>query len=191
MEYIMVAAFITMVIIPTTFLFYTYASDSSEEIDRAQVDKFGRDVVATAETVYFLGYPSRIVIEERLPKNVVSVSVDHDATTDVYLFAIAVRSKVGISNFTFPTTAKIMGVFSDEGINFGQKKVRIYAGPNIDNNPFVAINMEDSTCKDRTVIHNACDTTLPLFCFNGVLISDCATCGCPALLSCQQDGSCI
>ena len=44
-EYLMVVALISIVIIPTTFLFYNYASDSAEEIDHAQIDKFGSIIV--------------------------------------------------------------------------------------------------------------------------------------------------
>jgi hypothetical protein len=178
MEYMMVAGFISLVIIPTTFLFYTYASDSSEDIDRAQIDRFGRDVTTTAETVYYLGYPSRLVIEERLPKNVVSISTDRDTVTGTYLFSIAVESKGIVSNFTFPTNVRIIGNFESNAINPGQKKARIYAGPSIDGNtPFVSINFENSTCNNGEVNHNTCSATPPLFCFNGVLMDNCAECG--------------
>lgn len=139
MEYIMIAGFVALVIIPTTFIFYRYASDSAEEIDQAQIEKFGRDVVSTAETVYYLGPPSRIFIEERLPKNVQSISIEQDPATGTYLFAIAASSKSGIVNFTFPTKVSILGAFGPEDITTGMKKVRIEAEKGAGSELFVSI----------------------------------------------------
>lgn len=189
MEYVMIAGFISLVILPTTFLFYSYASDTAAEIDRSQVDKFGRDVIASAETVYYLGHPSRIVLEERLPNDVVSISIDQDPVTGTYLFAVALRNKGLISNFTFPTSVRILGNFGQRAITSGQKRVRVYAGPNINNKPFVTINLEDSACEGETLAHNTCSATQPLFCFNGVLINHCDKCEC-ASGTCQADGTC-
>ncbi len=189
MEYMMIAGFVALVIIPTTFIFYSYASDSADEIDQAQIDKFGNDVVSTAETVYYLGHPSRMTISERLPKNVQSISIDRDSSTGTYLFAIAATSKSGTVNFTFPTKVRILGNFGPDAINPGQKSVKIYAGPNINNNPFVAVNLENSSCESDTLTHLDCSPTQPLHCFNGVLISNCNECGCSAG-ACQPDGTC-
>lgn len=189
MEYVMIAGFVALVIIPTTFLFYSYASDSAEEIDRAQIDKFGNDVVSTAETVYYLGHPSRMTISERLPKNVQSISIDRDPSTGTYLFAIAATSKSGVINLTFPTKVRLLGEFSQNAISPGEKSVKIYAGPNLNNNPFVAINLENSSCESDTVMHLDCSPTQPLYCFNGVLLNNCNECGCSAG-TCQPDGTC-
>src|SRR3989338_2414347 len=47
-------------------------------------------------------------------------------------------------------------------------------------------------CSDNTP-YNQCSSNKPLYCSNGNLVSRCGspqTCGCPALLTCQPDGSC-
>ncbi len=137
MEYVMIAGFVALVIIPTAFIFYRYASDSADEIDQAQIEKFGRDVVSTSETVYYIGAPSRIVIEERLPKNVRSISIDRDPATGTYLFAIAATSESGIVNFTFPTNVNIRGFFRNDDINPGQKSVWIAAQKDSGGQPYV------------------------------------------------------
>ncbi len=137
MEYVMIVGFVALVIIPTTFIFYRYASDSAEEIDQAQIEKFGRDVVSTAETVYYLGAPSRIVLEERLPKNVQSISIDRDSVTGTYLFAIAANSQSGVTNLSFPTSVMLRGFFTSDDINFGQKEVWITAQKGSDGKPYV------------------------------------------------------
>ncbi len=142
MEYVMIAGFVALVIIPTTFLFYSYASDSAEEIDRAQIDKFGRDVVSTAETVYYLGEPSRIIVSERLPKNVNNVSILYDATSGTYLFSISALSDGSAYAYTFPTKVNLFGVFGSEDFNSGIKNVRLEAKKDASGNPFVAITFD-------------------------------------------------
>ncbi len=142
MEYIMIAGLVALVIIPTTFIFYRYASDSAEEIDRAQIDKLGRDIVSTAETVYYLGEPSRIVISERLPKNVRNISVEQDPATGTYLFEISVSHGGTISVFSFPTKVNIFSAFSSEDFNAGVKNVRIEAKKDRTGTPFSAVTFD-------------------------------------------------
>jgi hypothetical protein len=143
MEYMMIAGLVALIIIPTTLLFYNYASESANEIDSSQIDKFGRDVMNTAESVYYLGSPSRIIIEERLPKNVESISIEQDSGTGNYLFAIAANSKNGIVNLSFPSNVRIEGIFDVEDRGPGIKNVRISAERDATNKPFVYIRFSD------------------------------------------------
>ena len=186
-EYLMVVALISIVIIPTTFLFYNYASDSAEEIDHAQIDKFGRDLVATAETVYYLGSPSKITIKERLPANVENISIEQDSVSGTYIFAITIRTEAGASTITFPTNVRISGAFDANDMNEGVKNVRIYSAPLVDE-PFVIINFGATECGDGT-LHDACSSSQPLLCYNGLLLEHCEECGC-ASGTCQPDGTC-
>jgi len=49
---------------------------------------------------------------------------------------------------------------------------------------------EGCFCDDGTQ-SGVCSSSLPLFCDDGDLIDDCATCGCPENHVCQADGSCL
>jgi len=191
MEYLMMMGLITIIIIPTTFLFYSYASESAEDIDKAQIDKFARDLITTAETVYYLGYPSRIVIKERLPNTVESISVVQDPVSGIYLLIVDVRTQDGISTQSYPTAVNILGVFGEETITAGIKTIRVEAGPVIGGSAVVTVNIgEDPTCDDAT-IHNTCSSTQPQYCFNSVLLNNCQECGCAGTLLCKADGSCL
>ena len=140
MEYVMIAGLIAMVVLPTAFVFYNFASSSAKEIDYAQTDKFGRDVINTAERVFFLGVPSRITIEERLSVNVVSISIGEDPVTKAYLFAIAIRGREGISNLSFPTDVRLAGGFGPKDRNPGIKNVRIEAETDDSGQPVVLVS---------------------------------------------------
>ena len=192
MEYILTVGIVLIIVIPTAVIFYRQASYSADEINFAQIDKFGRDVVANAEKVYYLGHPSRIVLQERLPDKVENISVVQDPDSGMYLLSIAVRADDGIMDFTYPTSVRIAGYFGEEDISAGLKNVNLQAGF-VANNPFVAIGLGNSSCVDGTIDHDACFTP-PFYCFNGVLLDDCTVCGCPVIISelqCKSNGLCL
>ena len=58
MEYLLVGSLITLIIIPTIYVFYSYSKSSNKEIEQSQLNKVGTDMVDVAEQVYFLGEPS-------------------------------------------------------------------------------------------------------------------------------------
>ena len=189
MEYLMIAAFIGILIVPATFIYYSYAAESTEQIDKVQIDRIGRNIVSTAERFYYHGYPSTIIIEEVLPANVLKIETLRDDTSGSYLLVMTTRALKGENNtFSFPTDVMINGTFTERAISPGKKNVRISAGPG--NVPFVAISMEEGECKVSNAIvkHDqcSCDLVNPTDrrrCFNGVLIESppnfcgaCTTC---------------
>ena len=48
MEYLLVVALTFAIIVPTTYLFYNYSKESSQEITDAQVAQLGRSIVDAA-----------------------------------------------------------------------------------------------------------------------------------------------
>ena len=196
-EYLMVVALISIVIIPTTFLFYNYASDSAEEIDHAQIDKFGRDLVATAETVYYLGSPSKIVFEGRLPANVENIGIVQDQVSGTYLLSIDVRTKSGLVNFTYPTQVKISGVFTEPDISEGIKRVRIESRAATEGANYVkfsfrppCLSNEDCTdeqmCFDSDCVPCSCGQ-----CQSGPRINHCQDCSFDRSAGCGDFGFCV
>lgn len=190
MEYLMIAAFIGILIVPATFIYYHYATESSDQIDKVQLDRIGRNIVSTAERFYYHGYPSTIVIQETMPANVLNMSIEHSSGNDnilntpddSYLLVVTARNlQGGNSTFGFSTKVKINGTFGDRAISAGKKNIRFSVAPG--DKPFVAISMEDGECKyrdlnsvERTLEHVGCCETVPTntrkSCFNGVLIDD-------------------
>lgn len=75
LEYLMIIALVLGIIVPTTYLFFRYSIQSNIEIVDVQVNQIGRTIIDTAETVYFSGEGSKIVLELNMPKNVVDVHI--------------------------------------------------------------------------------------------------------------------
>ena len=95
MEYLMIAAFIGILIVPATFIYYSYAAESTEQIDKVQIDRIGRNIVSTAERFYYHGYPSTIIIEEVIPANVLNIETLRDDTSGSYLLVMTTRALKG------------------------------------------------------------------------------------------------
>lgn len=130
-EYILVAAVIGIMIIPAAYLFFRYSSSSADQIDKAQLDKLGRDMMASAERVYFQGPPSRTELEARMPKNVVNLSVIGDWGTGSQQLLIRAVTPDTTTDFPFPSKVNINGSFNGSlreiTIGAGIKKISIEA----------------------------------------------------------------
>ena len=77
-EYLMIIALTLGIIVPTSYLFFRYSSESNVQIVDVQVTRIGRNIIDTAETVYFSGESSKIVLEINMPENVEDVYIIAD-----------------------------------------------------------------------------------------------------------------
>ncbi len=75
LEYLMIIALTLGIIVPTTYLFFRYSSESNVQIVDVQVNQIGRNIIDAAESVYFSGEGSKITVELNMPKNVVDVYI--------------------------------------------------------------------------------------------------------------------
>ena len=75
LEYLMILALAMGIIVPTTYLLFRYASESNVEIIDSQINRIGRNIIDTAETVYYSGKSSKIVVELNMPENVEDVYI--------------------------------------------------------------------------------------------------------------------
>ena len=71
----MIIALTFAIIVPTTYLFFNYSKESSQEIVDAQVTKLGTSIIDSAETIFYSGEGSRTVIELTVPEGVTSVLI--------------------------------------------------------------------------------------------------------------------
>lgn len=75
LEYLMVVALTFVIIVPTTYLFYNYSKESSEEIIDAQITKLGRSIIDTAEIIFYSGEGSKAALELNVPDNIGSARI--------------------------------------------------------------------------------------------------------------------
>ena len=111
-EYILTAAVIGLMILPAAYLFYRYSQSSADQIDKAQMDRLGRDVVSTAEKVYYQGAPSRSVIETRMPSGVQNLSIIGDWGSGTQMLIIKATAQGVVAEFPYPSRVNINGSFN-------------------------------------------------------------------------------
>ena len=96
LEYLLVVAITFIVILPTTYLFYSYSKESGYEITDAQVTKLGRGIVDAAESIFYSGQGSKMVLELNVPDN-----VDTAQIIDGRELVFNVTTSFGVSEIVF------------------------------------------------------------------------------------------
>ncbi len=75
MEYVIIVGFILVIMIPLILIFYGHISSTNDQIITSQVDMIAKKVVDSAESVYYLGEPSKTRIKVYMPENVEQVTI--------------------------------------------------------------------------------------------------------------------
>lgn len=108
LEYLLVVALTFAIIVPTTYLFYNYSKESSQEISDAQIIKIGREIVDTSESIFYSGEGSKTVLEVNVPENVDSVII-----IDGRELVFNITTSFGISEIVFFSSVNITTIGSD------------------------------------------------------------------------------
>ena len=131
LEYLLIVALTFVIILPTTYLFYNYSKESSQEIADAQITKLGRSVIDAAESIFYSGKGSKTVLELIIPDNAKSALI-----IDGRELVINMTTSFGVSEVVFFSSVNITGASPDCSANVctlpafsssGLKKVKIEA----------------------------------------------------------------
>ncbi len=74
-EYLLIIALALGFIVPTAYIFFKYAAKSNDEIIDSQITQIGNTLIDTAETVFFSGEGAKIILEIKVPKNIIDVGI--------------------------------------------------------------------------------------------------------------------
>ena len=103
LEYLMVMALILGIIVPVTYLFYKYSSDSNTQILDAQLNRIGRTIIDTAESVYYSGESSKITIELKMPGGIDEIEIlQNRELVFTYSSETGIREAVFFSSLDIP-----------------------------------------------------------------------------------------
>ena len=118
-----------IVIVPTTYLFYNYSKESTQEIKDAQLIKIGRDIIDSAESIFYSGKSSKTVVEISLPDNVENaVIIDNrelvfNITTSLGPSEIVFFSPVNLSTILSNCAGNVCTIPALKG--YGTKRVKL------------------------------------------------------------------
>lgn len=131
LEYLLVVALTLAIIVPTTYLFYSYSKESSQEITDAQITKLGKSIVDAAESIFYSGQGSKTVLELNVPANIYSVLI-----IDGRELVLNITTNFGTSEIVFFSSVNITTTSSNcnantcrlpELVTPGTQKVKIEA----------------------------------------------------------------
>ncbi|MBU3941609.1 MAG: putative metal-binding motif-containing protein [Nanoarchaeota archaeon] len=129
MEYLLVGSLVTLIIIPTMYVFYGYSQTSNEEVKQSQLNKVGTDIVDIAEQVYYLGEPSRVTIDAAMPEGIMGMEVWKNQEVVFFLndgSEVSFKSKVNITT-SKPCIGRCYGNFTERFHSPGLKSIIIEA----------------------------------------------------------------
>ena len=79
MEYMIIIGFVAVITIPLVIIFQEHSKKTSEEISSAEVYQISKRISDAAETVYYLGMPSKTTLKLYFPPGINSVNIsDHE-----------------------------------------------------------------------------------------------------------------
>lgn len=140
-EYLMIIALTLGIIVPIAYLFFSYSSESNAQIIDAQITQIGRGIVDTAQSVYFFGEGSKIILEINMPKNVNDVyilsnrelvfdiisEIGATGKTEAVFYSSATIPLTSIPSGTCPLVGGIVKCDLSSIAGSGLKKIRIQA----------------------------------------------------------------
>ena len=126
LEYLLIVALVLGLIIPITYLFFRYGSQSNEQIIDSQINQIGNTIVDTAEIVYYSGEGAKIILELKIPESIDSVDILGDRE-----LVFTRSSEIGENQMVFFSSVDIP-IKSDAAsllylANSGLKRIRIQA----------------------------------------------------------------
>lgn len=75
LEYLMIIAITLGIIIPTTYMFFRYSTESNAKLIDSQVNQIGKGIIDAAETVYFSGEGAKVILDINMPKEVEDIDI--------------------------------------------------------------------------------------------------------------------
>ena len=112
LEYLLIIDLTLGIIVPTTYIFYNYSVESSQEISDAHVMKIGTSVIDAAESMFYSGLGSRTTLELNIPQNAKSVQI-----VDGKELIFNITSNIGVSEILFFSKVNITTLNSNCVIN--------------------------------------------------------------------------
>ena len=103
MEYVIIIGFVLLITIPLIMIFYEHTSNTSYQVITIQVDKIAKKIVDSAESVYYLGEPSKTRIKVYMPENIEQVIIYNKE------IVFKVKTRSGLTDISQISSVNISG----------------------------------------------------------------------------------
>lgn len=103
MEYLVIVGFVAVIIIPMLLIFYTYADRTEDAIISNQIQKISLKISDAAESMYYLGEPSRTRLKAYFPNNINNITIGNNEIVFI------MHTKNGVDHIVVYTPIPIQG----------------------------------------------------------------------------------
>ncbi len=122
LEHLIMVAIAMLTLLPVIYLFYNYSKESTSEVNFASVNNLGNKIINRAESVYYLGEPSKLTLEENMPLAVQNIAILQDSINNIYELVFTLD---GNETAVFSSDVPISGDFTDTSVSQGTKTITI------------------------------------------------------------------
>jgi len=105
-EYLVIVGFVTVLALVLLGISTFYSNQTRTLVNTNQLDQVARQVVDTAETVYFYGAPSKATIKAQMPRGIKAIIIESNEV----VFTVSVSGKE--SNITYGSDIPLGGEIS-------------------------------------------------------------------------------
>ena len=74
-ELVITFGFALLMIIPLALLLYTHMNDTVEDVNENQAGLIARKITDSANSVYYLGHPSKVTLKVYMPEDIVDINI--------------------------------------------------------------------------------------------------------------------
>jgi len=106
MEYLTIVAFVAAIVLPMMVIFITYSDQTEDELVSNQVASIAKKIGDTAESVYYLGEPSKTRLRTYFPQNIDNITV---GGREIVFF---VKTKAGLDEVVVSMPVNVTGSLS-------------------------------------------------------------------------------
>lgn len=106
LEYMAVVSITTAIAIALLALSNYYSKETEITLNTNQIDIVGKEIVDTAESIYYYGEPSKTTLKVYIPDGINSIAVGPDE------LSFKVRTKAGEAEMFYPSLVTLQGNIS-------------------------------------------------------------------------------
>jgi len=106
LEYMAVVGIATLIAISLLAISHYYSKGTETTINAQQIDRIAKEIVDTAESMYYYGEPSRTTIKAYLPDGIKEITVGPDE------LSFRVKTQSGETDMFYPSSVALQGNIS-------------------------------------------------------------------------------
>ena len=113
MEYMIIVAFVAIITLPLVVIFMTQSDETNDDVKSNQVYLIAKKIADAAESVYYLGEPSKTTLKIYFPESIFLTSVGNNEIT------FRMKTRNGVDDVVVMTAVEVNGTLpSTAGIHY-------------------------------------------------------------------------